>query len=171
MQGWQTELHLHLLQLADLANLMQPWVFELKDAGQIMVSYKNSPGMVPISLTELKYKYCQAMSFFLHSWLGFFFYLLNQPPHTSMHAPPTSLSGSSPLANILQITDDITALMSWLTYIPQSSYTYVFWPLVSGLYLSPHNRWCTSKFCSNYNIKIRINCKSCHVTHVLLSPR
>ena len=50
---------MHLLQLADLANLTQPWVLEPNDAGRIMVGYKNSPGTEPMSLAELEREYCR----------------------------------------------------------------------------------------------------------------
>jgi aminoglycoside phosphotransferase (APT) family kinase protein len=47
------------LQLADLANLTQPWVLDPVDVSGIMVGFKNSPEMEPISLAELEREYCR----------------------------------------------------------------------------------------------------------------
>ncbi len=68
------------LQLADLANLTQPWVLDPNDlGGRIMVGYKNSPDTEPISLAELERDYCQvtrqpypiAEMSFARSWMLF----------------------------------------------------------------------------------------------------
>ena len=47
------------LQLADLANLTQPWLIDPADFTSPMAGFKNSPETEPISLSELEREYCR----------------------------------------------------------------------------------------------------------------
>lgn len=73
----------HLLQLADLGNLTQPWSIDMKDfpknSSFIMHGYKGTSEHVPIALEDLEQEYCRLTNqsypihemVFVRSWMLF----------------------------------------------------------------------------------------------------
>ncbi|KAH9976436.1 kinase-like domain-containing protein [Lactifluus volemus] len=90
--------------LADLANLVQPWVLDPADAANLMVGFKNSPETEPISLAELEREYCRVTKQpypikemgFAHSWMLFRLAVIAQGI-AARHAHRQTTSDQAPL--------------------------------------------------------------------------